>query len=126
MRATDEDLALLRVRLNRLQQTLDQEGVKLRLEEEQTFHRSIVEFAHFDILLHFYDQLSVIQQTWIIPSMTGVTHTAPAIRTMHPPILEAIEARNPDEAERVARFHLQEALDFYLISYEQKKQGTDK
>ena len=112
-RATAEELAVLRVKLNRLQERLGVAPDGTTAEaEDRDFHRAIARFAHLPILLHFYDNVSLIQRTWADVSLLGVRPPSPeAALAQHPAIVEAIESRDPDEAERQGRLHMRDVIE---------------
>jgi len=108
--ATDEDLAVLKVRLDRLLERV-RRGEN-RLEEERAFHRGLVEFAHLPILAQFHENIAMIQGAYASSPDTGLHQGyGPVPEASHAALLEAIVRRDGDEAERLARIHVRQALD---------------
>ena len=109
-RATEEDLAVLRVRLEAMERRLRAD--EDRLSEEKAFHRGIVDFCHMPLLLHFYDNLSAIHWTFVGEPFLGFpSRDARELAGLHDATLDAIVARDASAAEEHARYHVREAFD---------------
>ncbi|HRU04393.1 MAG TPA: GntR family transcriptional regulator [Candidatus Brocadiia bacterium] len=108
--ATDEDLAVLKVRLDRLLDRI-RRGEN-RLEEERAFHRGLVEFSHLPILAQFHENIAMIQGVYASSPERGLRQGCDdRSEASHAALLEAIVRRDGDEAERLARIHVRQALE---------------
>ncbi|MFE6692211.1 FadR/GntR family transcriptional regulator [Streptomyces sp. NPDC057743] len=110
-RRTDEDLAALREALAVRGRAWDTGDAARFVEADLRFHRAVALAAHNGLLAELYEQfsdalreaLAAVVDTPLLPD--AVRHQFDA----HTAIVDAIEARDPDAAERAALAHLAEA-----------------
>lgn len=121
-RATDEDLAVLRVRHDKIETHLRPDAE--RYEAERAFHRGLVEFAHMPLLLHFYDNVALIQRTFYPDSFGVRSRSAREMAEIHRPLIEAILCRAAGEAEQQARVHVREACAIILSKLAGKRKSA--
>jgi DNA-binding GntR family transcriptional regulator len=106
--ATDEELAVLRVRFDRM--VAAYHAGNYVPEEELAFHRGTVKFCHAPFLMHQYDAMAALRHTF---TLRAGHRTAARLIAIHRPIMEAILARNAEKAEAEAREHVADARRIY-------------
>jgi DNA-binding GntR family transcriptional regulator len=77
-----------------------------QVEHDVRFHELIVEASGNRRLLELWRSLEVESRTAITALRTGLE--APAAARLHEPILDALRRRDPDEAGRRIRSHVEE------------------
>ncbi|MGW8380828.1 FadR/GntR family transcriptional regulator [Streptomyces sp. ODS28] len=112
LRRTDEDLAALREALAVRDRTWAGQDADAFIEADMAFHRAVAAAARNSVLADLYGQFSdglrsTLQSVIGSPLPEAVRHQFDA----HAEIVAAIEARDPDAAERAALAHLNEAMD---------------
>ncbi|MGD3105674.1 FadR/GntR family transcriptional regulator [Streptomyces sp. YGL11-2] len=113
LRRTDEDLAALREALAVRGRAWESGDVARFVEADMRFHRAVPAAAHNSVLAELYEHLTdalrgtleAVVATPLLPD--AVRHQLDA----HTAIVDAIEAQDPDAAERAALAHLTEAAD---------------
>jgi len=105
---TDEDLAVVGVRFDKMIQAYRKGNYAP--SEELAFHKAIVEFSYAPFLVHLYDTILIIRQTF---TLRAGGRSAAELIAIHEPIMEAISRRDADAAERAARKHVAEAREEY-------------
>ncbi|MFE7661574.1 FadR/GntR family transcriptional regulator [Streptomyces celluloflavus] len=111
-RRTDADLAALRGALAERGRAWDSGDVAAFIDADMHFHRTVAAAAHNSVLAELYEQLgdalhATLQAVVRTPLPDAVRHQLHA----HTAIVDAIEARDADAAERAALAHLTEAMD---------------
>lgn len=109
-RRTDEDLRALRAALARRAAAWQADDVAAFIDADLSFHRAVVAAAHNSVLAELYEHLGEALRTAVRavvgqPLPDSVRHQSDA----HAAIVDAIEARDADTAERHALAHLAEA-----------------
>ncbi|MFJ9416141.1 FadR/GntR family transcriptional regulator [Streptomyces sp. NPDC101227] len=111
-RRTDEDLAALRATLAERDRAWQSGDLTAFIDADMDFHRTIAAAAHNSVLAELYEHLSdALRAT--LQSVVGAP-VPDAVRNQyasHAAIVDAIEARDPEAAERAALAHLTEAMD---------------
>ncbi|MGH6945946.1 MAG: GntR family transcriptional regulator [Kiloniellales bacterium] len=106
-RATDDEIASLR----RMFSTFDGDTVEAKIDEYSDtnlrFHQTILALGRCDLLVKIAGNL-LVHMRWIRMRTIGEDHRAVQSIIDHTNIIEAIERRDPELAERLARQH---ALD---------------
>jgi len=102
---SDEELAILNVRLEKLEESIRLN--KVDEEAEENFHGGIVEFSHTPFLKAEHEKLRLVDLT-IAAYLQEMGDDPSAIPDDpgHRPIMEAINRRDDVEAERLMRAHL--------------------
>lgn len=111
-RRTEEDLSALREALAARDGAWSTADAAAFIEADMHFHRTVAAAARNSILADLYDQFSdglrgTLQSVIGGPLPDAVRHQFDA----HAAIVDAIEARDPDAAERAALAHLNEAME---------------
>jgi DNA-binding GntR family transcriptional regulator len=91
--------------LEAMRQAADAGDLHGQVEADVRFHRLIVEAAGNRMLLEVWGSLRVEARTVITVLATGIDRHE--LAEMHRPILDALAARDPAEAGRVVREHLE-------------------
>ena len=107
--ATDEEMAVIGVRYDKMVEAYH--GGDYAPEQELAFHSAIVEFCHAPFLLHIYDTIMLIRQTF---TLRAGHRSAEELIERHAALMNAIRHRDADEAERIAAKHVAEAQTDYL------------
>ncbi|MCL7495953.1 MULTISPECIES: FadR/GntR family transcriptional regulator [Streptomyces] len=111
-RRTDEDLAALRGALAERGRAWESGDVAAFIDADMRFHRTVAAAAHNSVLAELYEHLSdALRGT--LEAVLG-TPLPEALRHQldeHTAIVDAIEARDADAAERAALAHLTEAMN---------------
>ncbi|MFJ9849804.1 FadR/GntR family transcriptional regulator [Streptomyces sp. NPDC101150] len=111
-RRTDEDLAALRATLAERDRAWQSGDLTAFIDADMDFHRTIAAAAHNSVLAELYEHLSdALRAT--LQSVVGAP-VPDSVRNQyasHAAIVDAIEARDPEAAERAALAHLTEAMD---------------
>ncbi|MFI9050276.1 FadR/GntR family transcriptional regulator [Streptomyces sp. NPDC053427] len=112
LRRTDEDLAALRGALAERARAWQSGDLTAFVDADMDFHRTIAAAAHNSVLAELYEHLSdALRAT--LQSVVGAP-VPDSVRNQyasHAAIVDAIEARDPEAAERAALAHLTEAMD---------------
>ncbi|MER7984480.1 FadR/GntR family transcriptional regulator [Streptomyces noursei] len=112
-RRTDEDLAALREALALRGRAWEAGDVAQFIDADVDFHRAVAAAAHNGLLAELYEQFgAALRET--LRAVVGTPLLPDAVRHQidaHTAIVDAIEARDPDAAERAALAHLAEAAD---------------
>jgi DNA-binding GntR family transcriptional regulator len=95
----------LRAELEAMRQAADAGDLHGQVEADVRFHRLIVEAAGNRTLLEVWGSLRVEARTVITVLATGIDRHE--LAEMHRPILDALAARDPAEAGRVVRDHVE-------------------
>ena len=106
--ATDEELAVIRVRFDKMIQAYHRGDYAPA--EELAFHAAIVEFAHTPFVKHLYDTIMVLRQTF---TLRAGHRSAEELIALHQPIMDAVARRDAAAAEQAARRHVAEARERY-------------
>jgi DNA-binding GntR family transcriptional regulator len=101
----DGNVAGLAAELDAMHQAADEGDLHGQVEADVRFHRLIVEASGNRTLLEVWSSLRVEARTVITVLATGVDRHE--LAEMHRPILEALARRNPEEAGRVVREHVE-------------------
>lgn len=107
--ATEEEVAILLVRSRKLERRY--ERGEWAEQEEQDFHRGVVAFSHTPFLEHLHRGAMVLRSTFRQHLIQGRD-----IRDMvglHRPVMEAIEKRDADAAEKAMRDHIGQARESF-------------
>ncbi|MFJ9405875.1 FadR/GntR family transcriptional regulator [Streptomyces sp. NPDC101393] len=112
LRRTDADLAALRDALAERGRAWDSGEVTAFIDADMRFHRAVAAAAHNSVLAELYGHLSdALRGTLeaVVPTQLpdAVRHQFDA----HTAIVDAIEARDAEAAERAALTHLTEAMN---------------
>ncbi|ARF57365.1 FadR/GntR family transcriptional regulator [Streptomyces gilvosporeus] len=112
LRRTDEDLTALRAALAERDRAWHSGDLPAFIDADLDFHRTIAAAAHNSVLAELYDHLSdALRST--LRSVVGAP-VPDSVRNQyasHAAIVDAIEARDAEAAERAALAHLTEAMD---------------
>ncbi len=95
----------LRAELEAMHRAADAGDLHEQVEADVRFHRLIVEASGNGTLLEVWNSLRVEARTVITVLATGVDRHE--LAEMHRPILDALARRDPEEAGRVVRDHLE-------------------
>lgn len=109
-RATPADVATMRDRLEAWR-SLPEDSPAL-LEADITFHRAIAEAARNEVLLMSMDAVAALLYDARVVGWRGWLHagrTIEQIADAHAMIIDAVEAGDPDRAERAMHDHLDQA-----------------
>ncbi|WP_328384681.1 FadR family transcriptional regulator [Streptomyces sp. NBC_00400] len=111
-RRTDEDLAALRGALAERGRAWESGEVAAFIDADMRFHRAVAAAAHNSVLAELYEHFSdalrgTLQTVLGTPLPEAVRHQLDA----HTAIVDAIEARDAEAAERAALAHLTEAMN---------------
>ncbi|MFD7923721.1 FadR/GntR family transcriptional regulator [Streptomyces sp. NPDC059740] len=111
-RRTEEDLCALRAALSERDRTWESGDVAAFIDADMAFHRTVAAAAHNQVLAELYEHFSRALRTALEavvgrPFPDSVRHQFDA----HLAIVDAIEARDAEAAERHALAHLSEAVD---------------
>lgn len=108
-RATDADVAELAKYLKEL----DAEGLPYSqiLEIDFRFHRKLVDMAGNPLISNLMEVIYEFVLAQMARTTTPARHGKLG-RKLHMPILKAVEARDPDAAEKAMRRHMQEVIKF--------------
>lgn len=101
----DGNVERLAAELEAMHQAADEGDLHGQVEADVRFHRLIVEASGNRTLLEVWSSLRVEARTVITVLATGVDRHE--LAEMHRPILEALARRNPEEAGRVVREHVE-------------------
>jgi DNA-binding GntR family transcriptional regulator len=101
----DGNVEGLAAELDAMHQAADGGDLHGQVEADVRFHRLIVEASGNRTLLEVWSSLRVEARTVITVLATGVDRHE--LAEMHRPILEALARRNPEEAGRVVREHVE-------------------
>jgi DNA-binding GntR family transcriptional regulator len=101
----DGNVAGLAAELDAMHQAADEGDLHGQVEADVRFHRLIVEASGNRTLLEVWSSLRVEARTVITVLATGVDRHE--LAEMHRPILEALARRDPEEAGRVVREHVE-------------------
>ncbi|KPC66913.1 FadR/GntR family transcriptional regulator [Streptomyces chattanoogensis] len=122
LRRTDEDLAALRGALAERSRAWDSGDVAAFIDADMRFHRAVAAAAHNDVLAELYEHLSdALRATLQSVVSAPVPDSVRNQYASHEAIVDAIEARDADAAERAALAHLTEAMDALRGSGEQPR-----
>jgi len=105
-RLTTEQLLALEEQIDRMREASDLGDEAMAIEADIAFHRIIVEASGNRLLQQFWTSLSLATTTFLTFSVHRRAIEGLAAR--HEPILEALQARDPDRAEAVMRRHIEE------------------
>ncbi|WP_438485886.1 FadR/GntR family transcriptional regulator [Streptomyces sp. S186] len=110
-RRTDEDLAALREALAVRDRAWADGDADRFVEADLRFHRAVAAAAHNTLLAELYEQFGDALRD-AVAAVVGTPLLPDAVRHQfdaHTAIVDAIEARDPEAAERAALAHLAEA-----------------
>ena len=116
--ATDEELAVIRVKFDKMIQAYHRGDYAPR--EELAFHKAIVEASHAPFLAHLYDTILLIHRTF---TLRAGHRSAEELIAIHEPIMSAIGERDPGKADRAARTHVADARREYWESIHREAGG---
>jgi len=105
-RITTEQLLALEEQIDRMREASELGDEATAIEADIAFHRIIVEASGNRLLQQFWTSLSLATTTFLTFSVHRRAIEGLAAR--HEPILEALQARDPDLAEAVMRRHIEE------------------
>lgn len=105
-RITTEQLLVLEEQIDRMREASELGDEATAIEADIAFHRIIVEASGNRLLQQFWTSLSLATTTFLTFSVHRRAIEGLAAR--HEPILEALQARDPDLAEAVMRRHIEE------------------
>lgn len=109
----DEALfAELRQRYDQMGAAAEQGDGHAHVEADIAFHRAIVYASGNGLLRQFWDSMQLATTTFMSVILTHRDLHELTVR--HEPILAALEARDPDAAERAARWHIEELRQWIL------------
>ncbi|KUL53342.1 GntR family transcriptional regulator [Streptomyces sp. NRRL F-4489] len=111
LRRTDEDVAALREALAARGRAWESGDTARFVEADMRFHRAVAEAAHNSLLAELYEQVSGALRE-ALDAVVGAPALPDAVRHQfdaHTAIVDAIEARDPEAAERASLAHLEEA-----------------
>lgn len=130
VRATSADIILIRRRYEALREK--QEALaELSLEEsaglDHGFHRAINDASHNPVLVHTLESLSELMLRSVLASVSNLYHR-PAFKRVidrqHARLYQAVIKRNPEQAERVAKEHIDGLRDMFMeVEQENERQS---
>ncbi|RDE19829.1 GntR family transcriptional regulator [Motiliproteus coralliicola] len=107
--ASDAELSALRNLLNAERQAAEQGAIQQQARINKTFHQALYQAAHNRYLIK---SLGSLQDAMALLGSTTYqvgNRNADAIEE-HETLMQALEARNPEQAEKIARAHIRAAL----------------
>jgi DNA-binding GntR family transcriptional regulator len=123
--AAERHTALDRVRLERLLARVEESSPKaekkvgpLHAERNREFHRGIWLASHNESLIDLLDRLNLHLLRYPITTLTAPGRWAESLKE-HRALVEAVVARNPEEAQKVAEKHFATARDIRLALWDE-------
>ncbi len=110
-RIQPQEIARLRYLLDQMVKLRDHQDVPALVRANIDFHETICKAARNSMLLQMYGRLvDTLQILTLRLKLLRQEESFPE----HAAILRALEARDPEEAERLAKLHVVHGRDFYL------------
>jgi DNA-binding FadR family transcriptional regulator len=119
------DIERLESALARIQQTVSDENAGGEADFE--FHNALVRAGHNEVLRFIHEAIEGLLRRSHLERRRAVREIPEFLETLgeaHRRIIDAIEARNPDEAELIVRSHFTIAQDYSARA--SKKAGVEK
>lgn len=112
LHASDEQIARLRELVDVLSIACEKNDIELYQDVDIEFHRSLVRFVGNEHLREYYETIAgQIRSLLIVGAMKVAFHWVRSCELLEPisheKIFRAIEAHDPDQAERLIRKHIQ-------------------
>jgi len=108
----DGDVKALEAELAAMRRAASAGDIHRQVEHDVRFHRVIVEASGNATLLEVWSSLRIEARTIITLLTTGIDPAE--LVEFHVPVLEALRSRDPDEAGRVLRHHVEHFADLLL------------
>ncbi len=97
-------------------------SIKLYSEEDRRFHNFLIELGGFDLLNDILENYNIITVSYRVDVMEGLVRHPRETLPEHHALIEAIAARKPDQAEKLARQHFNRSRLRLLREIKQEKQ----
>jgi DNA-binding GntR family transcriptional regulator len=120
-RINEAGLKRLAMLLQRMRKAADSGDDRACVDADLAFHSTIVEASGNWLLMQFWERMRLASSTLI--TITKTKHSLHEVAEHHVPLLEALTARNPKQAERTMRRHIETAGNWLRASF--KKRGDD-
>ena len=102
-RATAEDLALLKDRIDRLEEAFEKKGSVAYATADTAFHEALATATHNQLIIAISSGLHRIVHAWILAQSS--IHPLEGGAMSHRPVYDAIMARDPEAARQAMRLH---------------------
>lgn len=113
--ATDAQIAELESFYEQMKRKLHDDGVVSLLPDSLHIHQTIIEMAGHSRLLNMYQSISF--QISLVNRLLGARSSKQKEIDQHAELIEALQRRDPDEAERTMRNHIFRSYrDFVLLA----------
>ncbi len=106
-RASEEQLAGLLEMIERMRQSAADNDLEGLVSVDVEFHRQVCEAASSRRLLQLWETLNPARWT-LVSGLRAIDLSLEQIAERHRPILAALQARTPDQAEAIIRSHILE------------------
>jgi DNA-binding GntR family transcriptional regulator len=99
-------------------------SIKLYSEEDRRFHTFLIELGGFDLLNDILENYNIITVSYRVDVMEGLVRHPRETLPEHHALIEAIAARKPDQAERLARQHFNRSRQRLLREMKQERRDN--
>jgi DNA-binding GntR family transcriptional regulator len=112
-RIDEETLTRLEELIAEMRQAAERGDHRAHVDADFAFHHTIIKAAHNRMLEHVWQTMRLATTTLVTHSMTQMTHRSLfEIGERHVPVLQALRARDPVQAEAAMRKHIEEPGDW--------------
>jgi DNA-binding GntR family transcriptional regulator len=122
-RMTDEILARLEELIEAMREAAAAGDHRAHVDADYNFHHTIIKASGNRMLEHVWQTMRLATTTLVTHSLLQMTHRSlDEIGERHLPVLEALRARDPLEAEAAMRRHIQEPGDWIRHAAQQEQE----